>query len=171
MDLMSRKQRATTENIYLVDALERGGLNERAFVVMGTSQRPYTVTIKKVPECTCPDNRMRKKRCKHIYFVLMKIMKVRDADVATFSDRALVVMFKNQDSMANVIINKGNVVSMKNATDDVCPVCLDDLTGDLDYCKYSCGKPIHKVCFSMWTSKKQTTCVFCNADWFTGQRQ
>lgn len=57
----------------------------------------------------------------------------------------------------------------KKETDDLCPICLDDLeNGDeLDYCKFSCGKAIHKVCYSMWTKKQPENCVFCKASWNT----
>jgi hypothetical protein len=52
--------------------------------------------------------------------------------------------------------------------DDCCPVCLEDLEedDDLDYCKYSCGKPIHTLCFNMWVQKQaDPTCLFCRALW------
>ena len=52
-------------------------------------------------------------------------------------------------------------------TADLCPICLDDLENgtELDYCKYSCGKPIHTICFKMWAKKKSKTCVFCRENW------
>ncbi len=55
----------------------------------------------------------------------------------------------------------------KKSEDDLCPICLDDLTNgdDLDYCKYSCGKHIHLDCFNMWSKQKGSTCVFCRAKW------
>lgn len=52
--------------------------------------------------------------------------------------------------------------------DDICPVCLDDLdkTNTLDYCRYGCGKSIHKKCFNIWCKAKPTkTCLFCRQLW------
>ena len=52
-------------------------------------------------------------------------------------------------------------------TDDICGICFDDLdNGDtLDYCKYSCGKPIHLECFEMYCEKKGKKCINCNSSW------
>ena len=36
---------------------------------------------------------------------------------------------------------------------------------EIDYCKFSCGKPIHKTCFAMWCKKKAANCVYCSAPW------
>ncbi len=36
---------------------------------------------------------------------------------------------------------------------------------ELDYCKYGCGKSIHKNCFVMWTKKNLGNCVYCRTDW------
>lgn len=58
-------------------------------------------------------------------------------------------------------------------TDDLCPVCLDELqNGDeLDYCKYSCGKHIHKTCFQMWTKQHPANCVFCRHSWYDNSKE
>ena len=52
-------------------------------------------------------------------------------------------------------------------TNDLCPICLDELeNGDqLDYCKYSCGKSIHVVCFGMWCKKNTPKCIYCKCNW------
>ena len=41
-----------------------------------------------------------------------------------------------------------------------CPICLETMT-DTDnviYCKYSCGKSIHKSC---WNTYNKKNCVYC----------
>jgi hypothetical protein len=55
----------------------------------------------------------------------------------------------------------------KKDTDDVCPICLDDLENgeNLEYCKYHCGKPVHETCFKMWTKYHTPICVYCRGSW------
>ena len=38
---------------------------------------------------------------------------------------------------------------------------------ELDYCKYSCGKTIHKKCFTMWEKSKGGICVLCRGQWYS----
>ena len=63
--------------------------------------------------------------------------------------------------------NDEKEVQQKFDEGDICPICLDPLENgkDLDYCRYSCGKTIHKKCFSMWERTKGSICVFCRAEW------
>ena len=71
--------------------------------------------------------------------------------------------------MKNIYNNtklKMNESSKKCKVDDMCPICLDDLDNgeELEYCKYSCGKAIHKMCFQMWFHKNSIKCLFCGAN-------
>ena len=45
-------------------------------MVLGSTGNVYTVHIGKLPSCTCPDNRHKDHLCKHILFVLLKVMGV-----------------------------------------------------------------------------------------------
>lgn len=175
-----RKTRGQTQNIYLLDITIDEPDNARLFDVMGASGRSYVVKICNRPECSCPDFTNRRKRCKHIYFVLIKIMGVNkeQEDQSTFTNVQLKEMYENMSDVMKKIRegikignNKNNskinnIVEMRS-TDDICPICLDDLTNgsELDYCKYSCGKCVHIECFSMWVKKKDAICVFCSKNW------
>ena len=57
--------------------------------------------------------------------------------------------------------------------EDLCGICLDrmDTTEPLYYCKYSCGKCVHKKCMDMMIkhykyNNKTIKCVFCNKEWY-----
>lgn len=180
-----RKQRGKTQSIFLIETIIDDKELERKYVVMGLTGNIYNVIIKDKPECTCPDFVTRGNRCKHIYFVLIRVMKTNNEDKNIYSANDLNDMFNNiPNIMGNLIINnelrsvyeklkQENKLNseIKNVdqkgTDDVCPICLDELeNGDeLDYCKYSCGKGIHTICYSMWTKKHPANCVFCRANW------
>jgi len=64
--------------------------------------------------------------------------------------------------------SKSKQVTQKD-TDDLCPICLEDLENgeELDYCKFSCGKPVHTECYKMWLKKKAAKCIYCQANWHT----
>ena len=183
---LARKQRGATQNIFLIETLIcDDNILERKYVVMGSTGNVYNVIIKDIPECTCPDYMTRGKRCKHIYFILIRVMRIINEDQEEYSEDELYEMFNNIPTVTNNLIvdnkTKNTYEKLKQSnklkpeikqkeqksTDDLCPVCLDDLdNGDeLDYCKFSCGKPIHKICYVMWTKKHPLNCIFCKKSW------
>jgi len=172
----ARIERCYTDNIYLIESLPEDYKYpfQRIFVIMGHSGHVYNVTISNVPNCTCPDFMHKNRRCKHIYFVLMRIMNINNYKERYFSDEQLEEMFLNVPPVAQNLIyvgekvnNEEKEVEQKFDKDDICPICLDPLENgkDLDFCRYSCGKTIHKKCFSMWEKTKGSICVFCRAEW------
>ena len=172
-----RIERCYTDNIYLIESIppEEEYPYERNYLIMGNSGNTYTVTISNEPSCTCPDYTSRGNRCKHIYFVLIRIMNTINYQEEEYSDLELAQMFLNIPEVAKNLMYQGEnpieqkEVNQKFEKDDVCPICLDPLENgkELDYCKYSCGKTIHKKCFSMWEKSKGGICVFCRGKWYS----
>ena len=182
----SRKARGKTQKIFLLECHQAENNYARKYDVMGTTRNVYTVNIKNIPECTCPDYQTRHRRCKHIYFILIRIMKVSkdEEDSDYYDNKELQTMFNNiPDITANLTAgnkytekykkfkgtgDKKSITVKQGSLDDICAVCLDDLeNGDeLDYCRFSCGKNVHKLCHSMWTKKQpKAICLFCRAPW------
>jgi hypothetical protein len=187
-----RKNKGAHQQLYLIEMILSDKNNEKKFAVMGSTGNIYKVTIKDIPECTCPDYRIRSSRCKHIYFILMRVMKISNIDEEIYDEKDLNFMFDNiphitsnlivdkktrevykklakSDEVEEEIINKlqEGDKSSKIKFDDICPICLESLENgqDLDCCKDSCGKYIHKICFNMWCRKNSASCVFCRSDW------
>ncbi|CAH6421673.1 RING finger protein [uncultured virus] len=185
--MYSRKQRGKTQNLYLIEILNKNIDNQRDFHVMGTTGNIYKVSISEKPSCNCPDYKLRFNRCKHIYFILVRVMKVNEIeeDKNKYNKTDLIRMFANMKTVTDLIVsdsiknkyekikNKGKLddkndsVVDKKSLEDICPICLDDLNNEeeLDYCKYSCGKSIHKKCFEMWSKHHKALCVFCRHEW------
>ena len=172
-----RIERCYTDNIYLIESLPPDPDDEttRKFVIMGHSGNVYNVTISNYPHCTCPDYYLRGNRCKHIYFVLMRIMNISNYTDSSYEDDELIEMFNNIPPVAQNLMYKGSSipnggkeVDQKFEKGDICPICLDPLENgkELDFCRYSCGKTIHSKCFSMWEKTKGSICVFCRAQWY-----
>ena len=183
----SRKARGKSQKIFLV-ACHNNKDYERCYDVMGTTGNVYTVRITNIPECSCPDYQSRNKRCKHIYFVLIRIMKLAgdEEDTVSYSNEELLQMFKKIPVITNNLMvaqntqnkyknlkdgcDKKNIKINQQPLDDCCPICLDDLTNgeNVDYCKFSCGKNVHVFCFQMWCKKQQNeSCIFCRSPWNT----
>lgn len=180
--MSDRKQRGLTQKLYLVESLPKSISFSRTYLVMGSSGNVYTVIITNIPTCTCPDYKKRHQLCKHIYFILHRIMKVvENDDKLKYTNKELNELFKNIPSTfsQNIIvseniknkyhrlINKEEVD--KRDTDDLCPICLDDLDNneELDSCKYSCGKYVHKKCFEITVNARggESKCIFCKESW------
>lgn len=181
---MSRKERGKTQNLFLVEILEPKNVYEKSFIIMGSTGNIYTVSINEQPTCTCPDFRLRHKSCKHIFFVLIRIMKVDESQTENGLTKTLLKqMFRKMPKMLNELMidkdqkqkyqklqtNLGGDVVKQKPLEDICPICLDDLSNgeSIEYCKYSCGKSIHKQCFDMWSKHRgqSKSCVFCQQNW------
>lgn len=181
-----RKENSKKDGLYIIEVADVDE-HSKKYVIMGHSGKVYETLITNKPSCSCPDFKYRRKRCKHIYFILLKAMKVKadDTDNPEYTDDDIENMFnKIPPAMDHLYVNdymhnkyekakkeaknKGKVIVVEmKSTDDSCLICLDDLENgeELDYCKYSCGKPIHSLCFKMWTSKRPNCCIICKADW------
>lgn len=92
---VSRKVRALTQNITLLATLSEK--DSKTYIIKGTTGSTYKVSISNLKECgcscSCDDYIMRKQNCKHIYYVLMRILNV---DPDTY--------FKNNESNNNLSI-------------------------------------------------------------------
>src|SRR5690348_6998146 len=88
-----RKYRGKTQNLYLIEIGDHDmNTYSKSYIIMGSTGNIYTVTIKDIPSCTCPDYISRGCRCKHIYFVLKRIIGVNE-DELTYSTEDLQQMF------------------------------------------------------------------------------
>lgn len=78
--LQERLQRAATQRLYLVQQSEiptddtEDVASVVDFTVLGSTGNVYTVSLGLVPSCTCPDFYKRQDLCKHIMFVLLKVV-------------------------------------------------------------------------------------------------
>lgn len=175
-----RKIRGKTQKLYFIDR-DFISVDTQNFSIMGSTGNIYTVSITNKPTCTCPDYTTRHKRCKHIYFALLRIMKIDETDVDNeeYADNELFIMFSKSEKLPsnksividpklkekwNKIKNSGEEAKQRKVEGD-CPICLEEMMefDGIDFCKYSCGNNVHKGCLQMWL-KKNSTCVYCRAN-------
>jgi len=159
---------------------------------MGTTGNIYNVKIEQQPTCNCPDC-ARGKLCKHIIFVMVKVLQVNRTSELIYQNALLqselADVFRNAPiPTAAVLANRQVVKAYKKTlqTDEVidlieeeekteaaedkkpegeCPVCFDSLLGGeaLDSCA-TCRNFIHKDCLRSWL-KVRPTCCYCRSEW------
>jgi len=170
-----RLQRALEQRILLVDQ-ELKSATEMWFKVLGTSGTTYKVVVSEHQSCTCPDYTRRNKKCKHIYFVLRRVLNASDTLVG--KEQLTVDELKQLFSGPKIIPTattmlqeqKGNEVE-RRPLDEECPVCyepMDQKKEDIIYCFTTCGYNMHLSCYKRWhnTSRHTTNqCPMCRTVW------
>lgn len=180
-DKKLRINNALKDKLFYIDS-EIKSPTLKLYKILGTSGNIYDVTLTNETSCTCPDFITRHKKCKHIYFVIIKLLKLQNIDKKKYTDDELKQIIQNADittgfNVNTKILSKYEKIKNDNntklecnpKTDDSCPICMDDiLNGEkFIHCKYSCGKCVHDNCFKLWVkNKKKSNCVFCNKDLF-----
>ncbi len=169
----SRLYKAHNQKLYYIDKI-----SHNVFAIMGTTGNVYDVTIDKTPSCTCPDHVSRKSRCKHILFVLARILSVDDPMKKNFSCDDLKNIFNKKIENNELCVNndqkKKYINFLKNNDNDdicddyndVCGICLDEITKNEKtlMCKLMCKKLVHKECYDMWMLKTNNNiCVYCKS--------
>jgi len=189
-EFRSRVDRAFQQRIYVMN-VEQIDETQFNFEVMGASgATPYIVSIEKYSfiECSCPDHTHSNKLCKHLLFVLIRVLKESMESIykSYFLKKIFVTTkqtFENcktfyitKDSF--ILLDKDDLVSgvpQRPIEDtDCCPICFEDFNVSLKepivFCKASCGKSVHKQCFIKWKSRDASSggsgsCVYCRAKW------
>ncbi|CAB4401159.1 unnamed protein product [Rhizophagus irregularis] len=185
--------RAEQQRLYMVNREKIDDFHEE-FAVLGSTGNIYTVTIKHVPNCTCPDFG-KGNLCKHIFFIYLKVFRL-NRDSSFIYQKALLSkelrsIFANAAPDPTVLANQrvrdkyktftsGELVSDTNGNENEkrrpiegnCPICYEPLEEkdhkNIVWCKEGCGNNLHKDCFEQWKRSKRgdkVTCVYCRINW------
>jgi len=174
----------------MIDRHREGGALREEFKVLGSTGNVYTVTIDRLPECTCPDA-LKGNHCKHILFVFLKVLHVGEAS-GLWYQKALITseleeIFAGAPLAPNAPVHLGAREAYARATGknltqegsskkrrvmekgDDCPICYETMhglgEGKLRFCD-ECGNALHGECFEQWSKSKRgesLTCVWCRA--------
>ncbi|CAN1218947.1 Mitogen-activated protein kinase kinase kinase 1 [Linum perenne] len=161
--------------------------SESNFFVLGATGNVYTVSLTTAPSCTCPD---RTSPCKHIFFVLIRVLGVPIEDPAlrrrTLRPCLLSRLLSSPsspDSLAGVSLRRRfhqlffdflvrqqrEQVEIKEGA--VCPICMDDIVEEEAAAVAACGtckNVVHEECLRRWKrsrGRRGVTCVICRARW------
>lgn len=178
----ARIKRALAQPIYLIDISSMfgpSGIQECNVHVMGASGSDYIVSLVSndhTISCTCPDHQRRKRHCKHIYFVLLRYLRMQAHDIGednitkdtirNITSRIFEIAITNTQTNRPLWIPEKEKEVEPRDIDDECPICFEDMTDNDKFvrCRYSCGRRVHAVCYDMWQKHNKATCVYCRAD-------
>ena len=108
---------------------------------------------------------------------MIKLLKLTDVNKDDYTDKEVKKLIHIKDITTGHILTNELMVKYKKLkdgrveiiecepkTDDVCPICLDDILNNEEYIhyKFSCGKCVHTECYDNWTkSRLVKNCIFC----------
>lgn len=141
----------------------------------GSTGNVYTVRVTHIPECTCPDFRIRNNpQCKHILYVLLKVLKTPEPlhYQAAFLTSELEEIFNHAGPLPTETVNVQDKDGKRKPIEGDCPICCEELSAETEtetivWCQ-TCGNNEHKTCFEQWAATKGNglvTCPYCRAPW------
>ena len=176
----ARNTRALTQRILLTgtEVLEDGDVE---FSILGSTGTPYTVMLCHDPSCSCPDFTSRQVKCKHILFVLRRVLCVSESMARRnfFSRSEIEQMLKRAPTSvlppgSHAPPEKVKVAARPIQPDDQCPICYESMRpGEtFVYCNVMCGNNIHQGCYERWFRFRRDVqglptpeCPMCRQPW------
>ena len=140
---------------------------EETIDMAGTTGNIYSITISKVPSCTCPDSR-NGNQCKHIVYVLHNVLKAPEhlQYQLAFLSSELREIFAAAPAPASSSSASSDAPSNRKEISGDCPICFTEFepeTDEIVWCKAACGNNIHQTCFEQWAKSqagKEIRCVY-----------
>ncbi len=154
------------------------------FFVQGTSVDMYIVSFTQTsphhPTCACPDFQRRAEPCKHIYYVVFKILFTDIAKQGT-EEHILQIAHRQcgaaESGAASELWAAIVTAERKRQTTpllgpktdvDTCSICFDDMDPknikQVSWCSKECRTPFHRTCMDIWLQTNHT-CPMCRKDW------
>lgn len=172
---LQKFERATTQRMIVIGRTRSGeGQDLREDIdIVGTTGNIYTVTIGRLPSCSCPDS-AKGNECKHKVYALATVLR---ADPSLQYQRAFLTseleeIFSEAPPIPNATSNsEEDNDGKRKPIEGECPICYMDFepeTNELVWCKAACGNNMHKTCFDQWAASQrgqQVRCVYCRTPW------
>ncbi|KAF4551777.1 Hypothetical protein D9617_12g036670 [Elsinoe fawcettii] len=142
----------------------------------GSTGNVYTINISHTPTCTCPNFQKGNKQCKHIIYVMVKVLKA-PAHLSyqlAFLTSELREIFEQAGPLPVEQVSEEDRDGKRRPVEGDCPICcgdLDDGAEEVVWCKVACGNNLHKSCFDQWAASRRgqkVTCPYCRTPWSEG---
>ncbi len=149
----ARLSRALNQPLYLVEDL--CSEHETAWKIMGNSGTAYRVGLPlnldvNLLECECMDHQRRKLACKHILFVLHRVLRLPLDEPIVLED-----------------LRRPTAAVEPRELDDrqECPICFESLKdGSLVFCFAQCRNSVHSECYAKSVQYGRRACPYCRCD-------
>ena len=150
---------------------------QEIFKLAGSTGNVYTVRICTEPACDCPDSSNGRNTCKHILYVMVKVLKAPHqlSFQAGLLPSELRRIFRNApaparsgsgsgsgSSSSSSSSNGGGGAKRKPVGADDCPICFSPIEAPVEgragggssegvvWCRAVCGTNVHASCFRQW---------------------
>lgn len=173
-----RLERALSQRMYLISAINADSEeNLWNFEVEGNVGIIYNVEFNTHKmSCTCIDYTARKKVCKHIYFIIGRIM--NDIELVNqIGEKTNISIFNirgNLSEKLNLVLNPRLNIHKKEETDEEiapdghCTICFEEFKNSQETVN-NCGKChnfFHKECINIWLKRAPNcNCPLCRSPW------
>lgn len=172
-----RVERALEQRLMLIQTESDAHSAAIEYLVRGNSGTDYSVRLNAADDqatCTCPDHMNRHSICKHILYVLYRILRVPR------SVKTLLLALQQANLVPEVRVpgvcqsdvlrrvwqpHRDEWVEPRWEAGDECAICFDEMTPDHEYvywCRFQCGKCIHRACA---TQGSIHNCPLCRTHW------
>lgn len=107
------KEKENKEKLFLIETYPKteSFRLERSFAVTGLLGALFNVTITNEPFCDCLEYKFNHSRCRHIKFILSKLMKCDDPDNVYFDDDELQILFSNIPEFTDCLKRGNSMIS------------------------------------------------------------
>ena len=167
--MSTRKQRGLSERIYLLDANFDSDIWN--LTIKGQSKSIYKIKLSSENvKCKCMDFNIRKNVCKHMYFILGRILK--DSKIIN----KIKCVADIEDNFNDISLNLKNILNkhVSNNTNDLeydnkecCSICFEEFGDEsVEQCQLSCKNVFHTECINLWLSNNNS-CPLCRSSWTT----
>ena len=173
--IRDRIEKALKQRMYLINA-SMISENNWKFIVEGSTGIHYDVLINNKLSCSCKDFTTRHLICKHIYFIIVRVLKNSDLIELVNGQGPNICIFSlklNLNENFNKILNprfKNNKETF-NVMDimDVCSICYENYVKEDVLVKCGlCNNYFHDECISRWLkSATKCTCPLCREMWIS----
>lgn len=177
----TRRSRAVSQKIYLIHLDTNTNDSQIIFHILGTTKTIYTIIFEKGmgPVCSCPDYKLRKNICKHIYFILTKLLN----NISVYDWLKIDKLDNIKDKLNKMLpqlnvkpddyyiklyekhlngVNENNLETKYRRNDDCC-ICISKIeNNDTVIVCQICSNALHYNCWNRWKEvKNDTLCVYC----------
>jgi len=172
---LQKLERAQTQRMIVIGRTRSGSGSDlqETIDIVGTTGNIYTVTIGRLPSCTCPDH-LKGNECKHKVYALSTVLRAPyDLQYQrAFLTEEVQEILSGAPPIPDITGDaEEDHDGKRKPIEGECPICYMDYDPDnneLVWCKAACGNNMHKTCFEQWAASQrgqEVRCVYCRTPW------
>ncbi|KAH7006343.1 hypothetical protein EDB82DRAFT_422771, partial [Fusarium venenatum] len=162
--------RSLGQTFYILNRTSHGteACPEEDFELVGATGNTYTVSIGNRLSCNCPHHSLGFQQCKHIIFIMKKVLNAPDELV--YQQALISTELKSIfDSAPSFSVEPQEEPVKRRPIEGDCPICyckLEEMKkASIVWCAAACGHNFHMQCLKICARPGKVTCPVCRSDW------